>query len=89
MKTKGGIFLALFGALFFAVGAGIPYKTREFDFNELGSFEYERGMQSGSTCYYRVVVRPIQGKSVKLGDMLKSRSDAQRLVEELAQWEHF
>ncbi|MDD2598504.1 MAG: DUF3592 domain-containing protein [Kiritimatiellae bacterium] len=75
--------------ILFKYWAGIPYKRREFDLSELGGFEFERGMQSGSTCYYRILVRLVSGKSVKLGDMLESRSGAQRLTKELTQWEHF
>ncbi len=64
--------------------AGIPCKTQEFDFSELDVFKYERGMQSGSTCYYRVTVHLSGGRSVKLGGALESRSSARQLAEELS-----
>jgi len=64
--------------------AGIVYQNREFDFSEMDVFEYEKGMQSGSTCYYRVSVNLVGGRAVKLGGSLDSRSGAMNLADALS-----
>jgi len=68
--------------------AGILYKSKKFDFNQLDEFDYKRGMQSGSTIYYSVVVKIVGGKAVKLGAALDSRSGAKRIAVELAKVVH-
>ncbi len=61
----------------------ILFKKRDISFNEMDLFEYERGMQSGSTLYYRVVANLIGGKRVKVGGAINSRVCAKRIADEL------
>jgi hypothetical protein len=63
---------------------GVSIKRREFDFNEIDFFEYEKGMQSGATSYYRIMANLVNGKSVNIGASLTSRSGAMRIAEELS-----
>lgn len=63
--------------------AAFLYKRRDISFNEMDLFEYERGMQSGSTQYYRVIVNLIGGKRVKVGGTINSRVCAKRIADEL------
>lgn len=63
--------------------AGILYKSGSISFSEVDNFACDRGMQSGSTTYYRVVVNLIGGKKVKVGGAVNSRSSAKRISDEL------
>ncbi len=64
--------------------AGVLYSSVKLDFSQIDVIEYERGMQSGSTVYYRVVLNLVGGRRVKAGGAVNSRFGAMRLADELS-----
>jgi hypothetical protein len=67
------------------VTSGLPglQRTRTITRAELQEIKLEIGMQSGNTPYYDIVLRLTNGRRTKAGTMLKSKAEAQWIVDEM------
>lgn len=64
-------------------GPGILWKTRRLPLNGVTTFEVKLGMTVGSTAYHSIEARTDGGQKLAVGKYLRSRGEAEAIVEEM------